>query len=812
MPILNSYDLPYFTTGGFFSNNLLPPSSPTPCSICGCQSTAEGQQPCYCRTGLGGPSSPSTSCCQCEDGWIAICGSLGTGCGSNTCGSSCICPTEECGGPDTRWFPCLNSSSNCGAGIPWTEGNITTECCGSCVKLTFDGGNNVTGCTDLTVGCDLCTACEIIMGTCNPVYCPCLGKWIRSDQECPCCEADPQCQECCCADDPNCGIWIPNSVPCTPQNCAKWSCVNCLKNPQDPQCINCQECNGSWIPITDTCTGCTDCPGGCTSADIANGDCVYCAFTGQYIPTGVLCSPSFVLDCTAFPIFYGCCNKEKLTVCYDFNTSDPIYFSNSSANDVIILEYGFNGGISGSNVNFSYNKIATLCALPAKDQIAVYFKKSPATEFTKLVYEADSNGVFPYTVNENGEYITWNPGYITDETTLTTLGSIGANDFIRIQRETEGRRLLFSFTEGAKLSAADLNLALHQLLFLVQEKEFVSSTYNYYTNSSPIFALTTGALSLPVKLDFNGALPGRGLIWNGDKLVVGLPSLSLNDLSDVTSTSPSIGDTIIWNGSNWVTSSAYANSAWVISGTSPNEIITFNFDTRFKDWAFYVDNGAFDADTVYNGGAGSTNIPIPGSYPTWLGAVRSSIPNLATTYAVAKKNLDYELVTTGTPLKVKLDAIEADIDALQNTTAGVKVPLFYGNANFGTSVLNVPQVVADGASLQFNITAPWEIGAVFWWIYSECQDDGNNWSNQGYKHGFIICDPPGAANSGFSSMAMSRGNLNATLTITQSYSRSGANDNNLSCVLSYGSNGRTCRWQSTLGNFTGGFRIMVVPA
>jgi len=810
MPILNSYDLPYFTTGGFFANNLVPPSSPVPCNICGCQSTDTGQQPCYCKTGFG-TSSPSTSCCQCEDGWIASCGNIGTGCGTSTCGSTCLCTLEECNGPNSKWFPCLSSTSNCGSGVPWTEGNITSECCGCCVKLTYDINNNITDCVDTGCSsCDLCTACEVILGTCNPVYCPCLGKWIRSDQECPCCEADPQCKECCCEDNPDCGVWIPLSATCNPANCGKWSCLNCLKNPQDPLCAGCQACNGSWIPITETCNGCTDCPGGCTSQDIANGDCVYCAFTGQYIPVGVLCSPSFVLDCTAFPIFYGCCNKEKLTVCYDFNTSDPIYFSNSSANDVIILEYRYNGGINGSNVNFSYNKIATLCAIPAKDQIAVYFKKSPATEFTKLVYEADSNGVFPYTVNENGEYITWNSAYITNETTSATLGSIGANDYIRIQRETEGRKLLFSFTEGAKLSAADLNLALHQLLFLVQEKEFVSSDYNYYSDSSPIFQLTTGALSLPVKLDFTGALPGRGLIWNGDKLVVGLPSLSLNDLSDVVSTSPSIGDTIIWNGNNWVTSSAYASSAWTISGTSPNEIITFNLDTRFKDWAFYVDNGSFDADTVYNGGSGATNIPIPGTYPNWLGAVRSTIPNLATTYAVAKKNIDYELVTTGTPLKVKLDAIEAAIDALENTTASTKTPVFYNNNNFGVAV-TTPQVSGDLRTLSFTINAPWKVGAAFFWITRESQDDAGNYdATPDFLNTFIIAE--GTETSGFGVMPVNRGNINGVHVLNTSYSLTGATLSTLAVSLGFSSNTRNSRWQATNGNFTGKFRVMLMPA
>jgi len=700
--MINSYGLPYFTNGSFFSSQFAP-VTPANCSICGCAVGENGLEPCYCGSGggFGGPSNETTSCCDCNStNWIANCGVPGTECGASTCESTCICAAFQCNGPDSFYFPCLNSKSECGTGINWTESTIKVECCGCCVNATFDGEGNVLTCTETgSCNCDLCSPCEILLGICNPVWCPCLDRWIKPTEECPCCEIDPNCQECCCPEDPNCGIWIPNSATCDTSTCEQWSCLQCAKNPTDPLCAKCQQCNGAWIPISENCdTGCVDCPGGCTSQDIENGDCVYCAFTGQYIPLGVLCSPEFVLDCTAFPIFYGCCNKEKLTVCYDFNTSDPIYFSSSSANDVIVVEYGFNGGISGSNTDFSYEKIATLCALPAESQIAVYIKRSGDADFTKVVYEADSNGVFPYTVNSAGEYITWSTSYITNEITSATQAAIAAGDLLRIQRATEGRKLLFSFTEGAKLSATDLNLVLHQLLFLTQEKEFISSNYNYYTNSSPIFSLTTGALSLPVQLDFTGAAPGNALIWNGDKMVVGIADMSIDDLNDVTIASPSIGDTIIWNGSQWVTSSAYGNPAWTITGVSPNELITFNFDVGFTDWVNYIDDSPFDADSVFNGGVGATNIPIPASYPGWLGSVRSTLPNIATSYAIAKHNLDYELVTVGTPLYTAISNLQDQIDDGSTTVGNLYVPVTY------TPTGTVSDYATTSASLNFSIS------------------------------------------------------------------------------------------------------------
>lgn len=242
--------------------------------------------------------------------------------------------------------------------------------------------------------------------------------------------------------------------------------------------------------------------------------------------------------------------------CYSYSSNQPVYLEPNQAPFSIEVEYS-----SPSGTSFSYAGIARLCEIEAKDQLCVYTLIG-ATETLKIL------GTH-YTVNTNPETITY-----TD-----TLAGV---DKLIIRRCTPNNKMLISFAEGAKLSAKQLNLVTHQLLFIAQEKQFkdanithvypLAASVNAWSNSTPYVVgnyvtlsgvvyecisnhtnqtppnatywvarefLTKGFViqnaSQPVVIDLNGIGDGQGLTWQTNKFVVGNPTVN------VTLTNNSIG-------------------------------------------------------------------------------------------------------------------------------------------------------------------------------------------------------------------------------------------------------------------------------
>lgn len=240
--------------------------------------------------------------------------------------------------------------------------------------------------------------------------------------------------------------------------------------------------------------------------------------------------------------------------CYSYSSNDPIYFEPNLG--IWSVERVYNVGDT-----YSYAAIARMCEIADKDQLCVYTRPSPTGIETKLTLNID------YTVNTANERI--------------DLINVPASGQVVVRRCTSNTKMFIPFTEGAKLTAQQLNTSLYQLLFIAQEKEFVGSTINQYypiaiaasawnsgtsyvtnnyvlhngniyralannTNSQPPSANWTlinpatngfvieGSLTGPVKFDLTGATVGKGLIWNGTKFETGYISGPLNDLSDVT--------------------------------------------------------------------------------------------------------------------------------------------------------------------------------------------------------------------------------------------------------------------------------------
>jgi hypothetical protein len=163
-------------------------------------------------------------------------------------------------------------------------------------------------------------------------------------------------------------------------------------------------------------------------------------------------------------------------VCYEYNTNDPIYY-NPGLNQGAAVVVEHDNPVAGGS--YSYGQVATLCSIPDEFQLCVYLVTSGGVA-TKLTYLDD------FTINNELATVSLN----------NTVDVNGAAK-IRFARCTDDKKMFLTFTEGAKLSADDINASMHQLLFLIQEKEFASNTYYQLQN-----AIGLGA---SVQWDFDSA-------------------------------------------------------------------------------------------------------------------------------------------------------------------------------------------------------------------------------------------------------------------------------------------------------------------
>lgn len=253
--------------------------------------------------------------------------------------------------------------------------------------------------------------------------------------------------------------------------------------------------------------------------------------------------------------------------CFSYSSNDPVYIEPQTNLWTIERVYTVSG------TSYSYSNIARLCEIPAQDQLCVY--TVTGTTETKKTLNADYT-VSTGTGNEN---VVFNAGVLT-----------GVNQVI-IRRCTPNSKLLTQFTEGAKLSAKQLNLVTHQLLFIAQEKQFKDAVINHnYPLSAVISVWATGvnyAVNAYVKVGSTGTSvyqcksahtsatatqPGAGANWQTVWTlvefvtqgfnIIGSPSVPVTfDFTGLTT-----GMSLSWNGSKFI--------GQVLNPVIPNNSIT----------------------------------------------------------------------------------------------------------------------------------------------------------------------------------------------------------------------------------------------
>lgn len=176
------------------------------------------------------------------------------------------------------------------------------------------------------------------------------------------------------------------------------------------------------------------------------------------------------------------------------------------------------------------------------------------------------------------------------------------------------------------------------------------------------------------------------------------PSIALDDLTDVSLSSPASNDYLVYNGTDWVNQSVLSGAGTVtsvgftagtginISGTNP---IT-------SSGTITIDNSAPDQTVVLTSGTG---INVTGTYPNFTIAATGSSTGTVTSIT-ASSPLTGGTITTSGSIGIPVATSSADgylsstdwstfnnkQGTISLTTTGTS-----GAATFGSNILNVPQ-------------------------------------------------------------------------------------------------------------------------
>lgn len=358
-------------------------------------------------------------------------------------------------------------------------------------------------------------------------------------------------------------------------------------------------------------------------------------------------------------------------VCYSYTSGDSIFYSNN-----VEVVY------TVTALNYSFSSLAWLCEFPVNDQLDVFYRTDA------LGTEVLKTEITDYVIN----------------TSLNRIEFVNqpAGGQIVIRRHTPSDKMLFKFVDGAKITATQMNASLHQLLFMVQEKEFAGSTLNYYNSFAGmvlawdvltaytagtivsysgtfwncILGVTGGAVPpsngtnwlqifnsptafiisggpTPVAVNLSALTPGAGLIWNGSSFVAGLLTSSLAALTDVTLTGLASSHLLRYNGADWV-------------NIAPTCDLTLS-QIKFADHVFltgvspnsYHLSSPLDVSTVsqltgFKNGAGNW---VFSTAPTVYHIVKKILPAEAdpvTYFANVTTSLDAMAANISNPVKIKL--------------------------------------------------------------------------------------------------------------------------------------------------------------
>ena len=361
------------------------------------------------------------------------------------------------------------------------------------------------------------------------------------------------------------------------------------------------------------------------------------------------------------------------------------YTSGSLINYVGHVEQTYN--VSG--VTYSYSAIAWLCEVPIQDQLCVFTVTIVGGAETQLTYSAVTTLASQFSIS--GENI--------------VLHSSAGIVQVIIRRCTNSSKMLFKFTDGAKLTAKQLNASLHQLLFISQEKEYQSAvnafvfpvssnilawnsgtsytTLNYVTHANQIWqALLFGtgntpqagsiywkaidfasswfgfknSTSGPVLFNLANLQIGKALVWNGAEFVAGFITGTLDSLSDVNTSdiAPVLGDILVYS-----TGGLWKNKVPTIDITLANIVFPgFAFTAVGLPNSYTNNNTSISAPSALNEFKNGSTQWVLTTPPTVYHIIKKSLPANADPidfFNLVNNNINTFAANAGNPIKVKFE-------------------------------------------------------------------------------------------------------------------------------------------------------------
>ena len=257
-----------------------------------------------------------------------------------------------------------------------------------------------------------------------------------------------------------------------------------------------------------------------------------------------------------------------------------------------------NFNVGADQVELSLNQIRDVSAtVPADKDFLQYYTSSGQWEngpaITDDILEGTTNKFYRDTRVQ--DYLTAN-AYATESyvnTTATTLIDTAISNLV----------------DGAPAALDTLN----EIAAALGDDENLAATLTSQIANLSISDLSDTATTVPSL--------GESLVWDGSAWSPGIANLSISDLSDTATTVPSLGESLVWDGSSWGPGAVIGGAT--ISGTAPTapETGEFWFDDTTTGYLYTWDNSSWVQLTGIapssGGSGGLQSVQVFTSSGTW---------------------------------------------------------------------------------------------------------------------------------------------------------------------------------------------------
>jgi hypothetical protein len=331
---------------------------------------------------------------------------------------------------------------------------------------------------------------------------------------------------------------------------------------------------------------------------------------------------------------------------YSYTSGVPIGISALNPTTGQFIEVVF----SANGTTYSYSCVAWLPEIPIEDQVLVFTRPSSIGPETSLINGTD----FQFGPNESIALNTTPSGEVV------------------IRRSTDLSKMVFSYTDGAKLSAKQLNATMHQLLFIAQEKaNFATNIQNFYPVSIVASAWNSGtSYNVNDVVIYNGTIyiaqsgpqsnnipSSSPSVWKAqNQLSNGFYITGYNQPVNFDLTSMQENQTLVWSEalkkfvSGFAINSSDNLSDFELNNPTNNQVLGY-LNSKWRNRTVEWTPSLFGSDLVFSkhiftsvmSSFADNEIVLPGYLADFNRAQNEQImPNASTVYHLLKKSIPNE--------------------------------------------------------------------------------------------------------------------------------------------------------------------------